>query len=188
MLRIWFSIFLCFYASLAWVRADDDLPVKQTHVHIEDGVVYCDVQTFKQEAYVLNVLGSGSALTVFWQFEVLQDRPFWLDKTIAEVRLGRQVIPDLVTQRWLMRDLSSGVVHDTRDIHEAMRFLTDLQHVAVVDVSVLDAQTNYRLETSLYLYEGEQADKGWLGNMFNWGVDMGDVALSIPPAKEKQVE
>jgi len=175
----------CGLHSLAW--ADDDMPVKQTHVHIEKGVVYCDVQSFQQEAYVLNVLGSGSSLTVFWQFVVVRPRSFWPDQTIAKVRLGRQVIPDLVTQRWLMRDLSSGVVHDTRNVREAMRFLTEMQHAAVVDTSILDTGTSYRLEVRLYLHEGEQAEESWFSGLLNWGVDMGSVVFDLPapPHAEK---
>ncbi|MDQ7001597.1 MAG: DUF4390 domain-containing protein [Ghiorsea sp.] len=179
MLRI-FIYLLCLCFTFTQVEAKENQLNKETHVHIEDGVVYCDVQTFNQEAYVLNVLAGGSSLTVFWQFNVLRKEQFWLDKSIARVRLGRQVIPDLVTKRWLMRDLSSGVVHYTRYAHVAMRFLTEMYHAAVVDVSILDAHDAYYLKTKLYIYEGEQGRNGWFSGMLDWGLDMGTVELVFP--------
>jgi len=178
MLRI-FIYLLCLCFTFTQLEANENQMNEETHVHIEDGVVYCDVQTFNQESYVLNVLAGGSALTVFWQFDVLRKQRFWLDKSVASVRLGRQVIPDLVTQRWLMRDLSSGVVHYTRNVHVAMRFLTEMHHAAVVDVSLLDRQEKYYLETQLYIYEGEQGSKGWFADLLG-GVDMGTVELALP--------
>lgn len=179
MLRI-FIYLLCLGFTFSHAEAKENQMNKETHVHIEDGVVYCDVQTFNEEAYVLNVLAGGSSLTVFWQFDVLQEQTLWLDKSVARVRLGRQVIPDLVTKRWLMRDLSSGVVHYTRNAHVAMRFLTEMHHAAVVDVSILDARDAYYLETKLYLYEGELGRKGWFSSLLDWGLDMGTVALVLP--------
>ncbi len=153
--------------------------VEQTHIHFESGVVYCDVQTFNQESYILKVLGGGSPMTIFWQFEVLRQVKFWKDDSVAVVRLGRQVIPDLVTKRWLMRDLSAGVVHYTSDVYLAMRFLTEMSHVAVVDESLLDKQSAYTLQTKLFIHEGEWKEASWWSSMVNWGEDMGSVNFKI---------
>ena len=170
--------------SLVWAENTD--AQDGAHVHIQDGVVYCDVQTFTQEPYILKVIGSGSPMTVVWQFDVVQARDYWLDKTVVSVRLGRQVIPDLVTQRWLMRDLSGGVVKYTDDAHEAMRFLTSMEHIAVVDVSVLDAQQSYMLTTTSYIHEGEEEEEGWWSSLTDWGEDMGTVALELSEQKEDE--
>ena len=164
--------------SLVWaenVDVRDD-----AHVHIQDGVVYCDARTFQQEAYILTVLGSGSPLTVQWQFEVFQQRNFWLDKRVAVVQLGRQVIPDLVTKRWLMRDLSVGVIRYTSDIDEAMRFLTEMAHVAVIDMSLLETEADYALEVTFFIHEGEHEKEGWWSSLTDWGESMGAVKLKLP--------
>lgn len=181
MLRVFVPCLVCLCLSFSQAMAEENQMNKETHIHIEDGVVYCDVQTFNQEAYVLNVLAGGSSLTVLWQFDVLHEQRFWLDKSVAKVRLGRQVIPDLVTKRWLMRDLSSGVVHYTGNVHVAMHFLTEMSHAAVVDVSILDADEKYKLKTRLYIYEGEKGSKGWLADLIDWGVDMGTAELILSP-------
>lgn len=175
MLRITFFSLLLLIASISFVYGEEKKGMEEPHIHFEHGVVYYDVQTFNQEAYVLKVLGSGSPMTIFWQFEVLQQREYFFNKSIALVRLGRQVIPDLVTKRWLMRDLSGGVVRYTADAHEAMRFLTEMDHVAIVDVSVLEAAQDYVLETTFYIYEGEQEETGWWSSLTSWGEDMGAV-------------
>jgi len=149
------------------------------HIDFEAGVVYCDVQTFQQEAYTLKVLGEGSPMTVFWQFDVMQHRDYWLDARVASVRLGRQVLADLVTKRWIMRDLNSGVVRYTTNIQEAMRFLTEMNHAAVVDVSVLEEGLAYKLETRFYLHEGNWEEaSGWTSWM-DWGVPMGAVMFDV---------
>ena len=172
------SLFLFF--SFPLMAAEEIQENKHTHIHFEDGVLYCDVQTFNQESYVLKVLGGGSPMTISWQFEVLEKANFWMDSSIAVIRLGRQVIPDLVTKRWLMRDLSSGVVHYTSDVYTAMRFLTEMGHVAVVDISVLNRQTDYTLETRLFMHEGELKESGWWSSLINWGEDMGSVKFLTP--------
>ena len=161
--------------------------MEQTHVHFEDGVIYCDVQTFKQEAYILKVLGGGSPMTIFWAFEVLQKKGLMPDNSLAEVRLGRQVIPDLVTKRWLMRDLSAGVVRYTTDIYMAMRFLTEMVHVAIMDESLLETGQEYSLDATLYVYEGEWKEEGWWSSLTNWGEDMGSVSFVLP-TREASVE
>ncbi len=179
-------IFSFIFSMFPVAYAAGDMVVEETHIHIEKGVVYCDVQTFNQEAYILKVIGSGSPMTVFWQFEVLQARHYWLDKSVVSIRLGRQVIPDLVTQRWLMRDLSGGVVKYTNDAEEAMHFLTQMQHAAVVDVSVLSEAMNYTLETKLFTYEGENEDESWWGSITDWGESMGSVNLQLPLADNNE--
>jgi len=181
MLRFLFLAMMVFQLLVFGAEAEENPLVKQTHIHIENGIVYCDVQTFNQEAYILKVLGGGSPLTVFWQFDVLRERAFWSNSSVAVVRLGRQVIPDLVTKRWLMRDLSAGVIRYTSDIHVAMRFLTTMNHAAAVDVSLLNKQEKYILGTKLYVYEGEwEEEASWWTTMMNWGEDMGSVELIIP--------
>jgi hypothetical protein len=172
------GVFLCFTLS-ALVWAEDDVDSEKIHAYIQDGVVYADIQSFAEESYILKVIASGSPMTVFWQFEVSQSRDYWLDKQVAEVRLGRQVIPDLVTQRWLMRDLSGGVVKYTSDAHEAMRFLTSMNHVAVVDVSVLDTQKAYTLAIKVFMYEGEQEEQGWWSSLIDFGEDIGSLNLDL---------
>jgi len=173
-----FGLFLTsFLLTPSW--AEDAITVEQLHTHIEKGVVYCDIQTFDQEAYVLKVIASGTPATVFWQFDVLQTRELWLDKLVVSVRLGRQVIPDLVTQRWLMRDLSGGVVKYTNDAHEAMVFLTRMDHAAVVDVSILDDGAAYTLAAKMFLHEGEAEKTSWWSSFADWGVKMGTVSLML---------
>ncbi len=178
--------FYVVFMLLTHVWAEETM--EETHVHIEDGVVFCDVQSFEQEAYILKVIGSGSPMTVFWQFDVLEQRKYWLDKEVARVRLGRQVIPDLVTQRWLLRDLSGGVIKHTNDAHEAMHFLTNMRHIAVVDVSVLEPSNTYTLDVHLFIYEGEGEHESWLSLFSNAGFDMGSVPLHIDATKQQRID
>jgi len=195
MFRLLTLISCCFLAFSAPLVADDGLAQQhveepsetmahsvnsQAHTYIEAGVIYCDAQTFNREAYILNVIGSGSALTVFWQFKVMKKVNYWLDDEVVNIRLGRQVIPDLVTKRWLMRDLSGGVVHYTTDAHQAMVFLTEMNHVGIVDLSVLEDGVDYELSSKLFLHEGEDEEQSWMSSMFNWGEDIDVVPLKTP--------
>ncbi|MDX8381476.1 MAG: DUF4390 domain-containing protein [Ghiorsea sp.] len=173
-----FSLLLsAFLSTTAW--AEDEVADEQIHTQIEKNIVYCNIQTFDKEAYVLNVIASGTPATVLWQFDVLQKHDLWLDEQVVSVRLGRQVIPDLVTQRWLMRDLSGGVVKYTNDAHEAMRFLTRMDHVAVVDVSILDQAFHYTLAAKMFLHEGREEKTGWWTTLTNWGDTVGIISLDL---------
>jgi len=133
----------------------------------------------------LKVLGGGSPMTVFWQFEVLKEQKYWLSQSVAVVRLGRQVIPDLVTKRWLMRDLSSGVVAYTTNIHTAMAFLTEMHHAAIMDVSLLLPSESYLVSVKLFIHEGEWEEGSWWSSITNWGEEMGVVGLFVPNENEK---
>ena len=84
------SIFtvICLLATQQ-VVAEENTVVKQTHIHIEQGVVYCDVQTFNQESYILKVLGGGSPMTIYWQFELLKKSTYWICRSIWQ----RQTTP-----------------------------------------------------------------------------------------------
>jgi len=179
MFRISFFLLNFMFFSFAASAAEELKESEQIHTHIEAGVVYCDVQALNHEAYFLNVLGAGSAMTVYWQFKVRKISEYWIDQAVVTVRLGRQVIPDLVTKRWLMRDLSGGVVRYTAEIEEAMMFLSEMNHAAVVDVSVLDANSKYWLEAKLYSYEGTLKEDGWWTSLINWGEKMGSVAINL---------
>lgn len=178
-MRISFIILslLCF--SWSAFAAEELKEAEQIHTHIEAGVVYCDVQAPNHEAYFLNVLGGGSPMTVFWQFNVRKMSEYWIDQVVVSIRLGRQIIPDLVTKRWLMRDLSSGTVRYTAEIEEAMIFLSAMDHAAVVDVSVLDTNNKYWLEAKLYSHEGQLQADGWWSSLINWGEFMGSVAIKF---------
>ncbi|MDQ6988839.1 MAG: DUF4390 domain-containing protein [Mariprofundaceae bacterium] len=175
-----FFLAMCVSPMLALADEPQHAPqdLKQTDVHFSQGIVYGDVQTFSQEAYILKVLAAGSAMTASWQFEVLEKYDYWLNQSLVQVVLARQVLPDLVTKRWLMRDLSGGVVRYTTDVHLAMRFLTEMRDVAVVDASLLTLHTDYVLESSVYLTEGERTAAGWLA-WFNWGDAVGRIDFSL---------
>lgn len=185
MQRLLLLTFVCLLSSSSWVLAQEKQPVKETHVHFKGGVVYCDVQTFNQAAYILKVLGGGSPLTIYWQFNVLEKRDYWFNSSVALVRLGRQVIPDLVTKRWVMRDLSAGLIKYTSDVRIAMRFLTEMEDAAVLDVSILNAQSEYVLETKLFMYEDEREEEDWWSSLGNWGEDMGQVNFNVPVASDE---
>lgn len=174
-----YQVIIIIALSFSAAGAEESSDMNEVHIQVRDGVVYCDVQAFQQEAYILKVIGSGSPMTVIWQFEVEEVRDYWLDKQVVSVRLGRQVIPDLVTQRWLMRDLSGGVVKHTTDAQEAMQFLTGLTRAAVLDVSILDVENTYVLNTRFFLYEGEAEEDTWIPLFRNSGIDMGNVPLPL---------
>ena len=78
-----------------------------------------------------------------------------------------------------MRDLSGGVVRHTTDAQEAMQFLTGLTQAAVLDVSILDVENTYVLNTRFFLYEGEAEEDTWIPLLRNSGIDMGNVPLPL---------
>ncbi len=163
----------------AHVAAEEAQNMQQTDIYFTDDILYCDVQTFDQEAYILKVLAGGSAMTVAWQFAVQEQRSFWLNTSVATIELGRQVLPDLVTKRWLMRDLSGGVVHYTTDVQVAMRFLTEMQHIAVLDTSLLIADEDYVLLISIAMNEGEKNTESWWASWFGGGETVSEVDFKL---------
>jgi hypothetical protein len=149
------------------------------HADIEKDVIYCDVQLGQNPQALATALNDGTQVTFTWTVKVYQAKPYWLDSEVASVHVVHQVVPDLVTRRWLLVDQTTGIRRRTGSLDEAVSFLTQLQHFPVIDRSLLSPGKNYRLEIQLEVDKGE-IERGWWARLWGHEQTTGTLAFSLP--------
>jgi len=162
-------------APLAWAGPD----AVALHVDVEKDVIYCDVQLGQNPEALAAALNDGTQVTFTWTVKVYEVKPYWIDSQVASVHVVHQVIPDLVTRRWLLADRTSGIHRRTGSLDEAMAFLTQLQHFPVIDRSLLSPGKHYRLEIQVEEDKGE-IERGWWARLWGHEQTTGTLAFSIP--------
>jgi hypothetical protein len=98
---------------------------------------------------------------------------------VASVRIERQVVPDLVTRKWMLADLTTGIHRRTGSLDDALAFLTRLQHFPVIDRSLLQPGKNYLLEIQLEEVKGE-IERGWWTRLWGNEQTTGTLVFSLP--------
>ena len=163
------------WAPVAWAGQD----AVTLHADIEQDVIYCDVQLGQNLQSLVAALNDGTQVTFTWTIKVYEVKPYWLDSEVASVHVVHQVVPDLVTRRWLLADRTTGIHRRTGSLQDAVDFLTQLQHFPVIDRSLLSPGKNYRLEIQLEEDKGE-IERGWWTRLWGHEQTTGTLAFSLP--------
>jgi hypothetical protein len=77
------------------------------------------------------------------------------------VQFSRQVVPDLVSRQWLLKDSNSGITNATLSTYKAILFLSSLKNFPIIDKSLLQSGELYIIEVKLYIEEGEVSEHWW---------------------------
>ena len=105
---------------------DGVLEVRSAYVNIEQGVF----QLFARVAYPVNddiraALKDGLMLSFDLDVIVSRERRFWVDETVAEYTLRRELLYHAVSDRYIMRDVQPGNSdqHSYATLEEALEAL-----------------------------------------------------------------
>ncbi len=133
------------------VRADaldGVLEVRSAYVNVEDGVF----QLFARVAYPVNdgiraALKDGISLTFNVDVVVSRERRFWIDDTVAEYSLKRELLYHAVSDRYVTRDLdaTSGEQHSYATLEEALEALGTVDAWPFLLSPQLSAKRDYRV-------------------------------------------
>ena len=93
----------------------------------------------------LNALNSGVALRIELNTEVLRIRRFWTDPTDAYLVISYELEYRPLSQRYIVRNLNSGVQDSFATLYSALNTLGRVQGLPVVDDSVLEPGKPYRI-------------------------------------------
>ncbi|HXH72918.1 MAG TPA: DUF4390 domain-containing protein [Mariprofundaceae bacterium] len=129
-------------------------------VDLSSPIVYCDAEWPGDQSQLVETLQAGIAVTLAWDLDVEEVRRFWVNKEVATVQVARTVTPDLLSHSWLLEDQATGITRRTYSVQEALRFLVELDHFPLLDQSLLQGQTTYRIVVTIAKHEGELS-KGW---------------------------
>jgi len=168
-----FGIFFI-YASYGYAE-------ELAHVQVDTSqpVIYCDISPDIGSDRLEVALKEGSLMAYDWEIIIEEERDYWLNKNIGRVQFRRQVVPDLVSRQWLLKDSNSGISSATLSTHKAVSFLASLKHFPIIDKSLLQPGVNYTIRVELYIEEGELSDHWW-DVVTKFGKTVAEGSFSLP--------
>lgn len=124
-------------------------------------VIQCAADLQSEDKAIAMALKDGIITTAVWHIQVARVRKYWLNKSIADIMVLRRVKPDLLSRSWLLVDGASGISRRVRQLDDAIQFLSHLQQFPVLDRSLLDPATLYRMTVKVSVYYGKRKNAWW---------------------------
>ena len=147
-----------FFTADAVVHAEEN---SELNVHMDAKVIYCAATLKESDSELFHTLKDGIPVTTIWHIQVNRVREYWMNKAIAEISLARRVVPDLLSRSWLLEDQASGISRKVYTLDEVVRFLSNLEHLPVLDRSLLAANNPYVMSVEVEMHAGEVNDAWW---------------------------
>jgi hypothetical protein len=155
---------LATFTSSGSVRADPLdglLEVRSAYVNVDQGVF----QLFARIAYPVNediraALKDGLMLTFDLDVVVSRERRFWMDETVAEYTLKRELIYHAVSDRYVTRDVDarSSEQHSYATLEEALEALGTVEAWPFLLSPQLSANRQYRVSLRAGVRRGRLPD------------------------------
>jgi hypothetical protein len=120
--------------------------VRSASTSLVDGVHQLDARlqlVLSDEA--LNALNSGVALRIELNLDVIRIRRFIPDSVEAELTWQYELEYRPLSQRYIVRNMNSGVQESYATLYSALNNLGRIQGLPVIDDSVLSPDSDYRL-------------------------------------------
>jgi hypothetical protein len=128
------------------IQREGYFEVRSAATRLADGVHTLDARlqlVLSNEA--LDALSNGVALRINLQMEVIRERRFYVDATDAELTIRYELEYRPLSQRYLVRNLSSGDQDSFATLYSALNNLGRVQGLPVIDDALLEAGKNYRV-------------------------------------------
>jgi hypothetical protein len=139
---------------------DGLLEVRSAYVSIDQDVF----QLFARVAYPVNdeiraALKDGLMLTFDLDVVVSRERRFWVDESVAEYTLRRELIYHAVSDRYVTRDKDAGSTqHSYATLEEALEALGTVDAWPILVSSQLSARRQYRVSLRAGVRRGRLPD------------------------------
>jgi len=93
----------------------------------------------------LDALDSGVPINVELQFQVIQERRFWLDDVTAELSANYQLLYNALSRRYVVRNLNTGEQDSYATLYSALNNLGRITSLPVIDAALLRDDRDYRI-------------------------------------------
>lgn len=140
---------------------DGLLEVRSAYVNVEDGVF----QLFARVAYPVNddiraALKDGLTLNFDLDVIVLRERRFWMDETIAEYQLRRELLYHAVSDRYVARDVNASGTdqHSYATLEEALEAQGTVDAWPILVSPQLSPNRQYRVSLRAGVRRGRLPD------------------------------
>lgn len=102
-------------------------------------------------ADALEALRSGVPLIVLIEIEVLKDRNWWWDKTVAKLEQGYLLLYHALSEKYIIHNLNSGAQQNYTGLNAALYSLSNLRDFPLIDKNLLDEDDDYYVRLRTFL-------------------------------------
>ena len=93
----------------------------------------------------LDALDSGVPINVELEFQVIQERRFWLDDVTAELSVNYQLLYNALSRRYVVRNLNTGEQDSYATLYSALNNLGRITALPVIDAALLRDDRDHRI-------------------------------------------
>lgn len=126
--------------------------IRSATTNIKDHVYTLEARmdlNFSEDA--LDALRSGVPLIVLVNIEVLKDRNWWWDKTVAKLEQGYLLLYHALSEKYIIHNLNSGSQQNYISLNAALASLGSLDGLPLIDQNLLDKNAEYYVRLRTYL-------------------------------------
>ena len=138
------------FLPCAQAIAQDEKPglfeVRSASSELVDGVYNLDARLqYILSSEALVALESGVPLNIVIDIEVIENRRFWADDTVATLAVKYQLQHHALSQRYLVRNLNSGDQESFATLYSALNNLGRITGLPVIDAALLNKDRTHRI-------------------------------------------
>jgi len=170
------ALFSMLFNAPFCAMADESASIK---IDASQSVIYCDVKPTIDEKHLITALNDGSPITFTWDITISKVRDYWVNKDVGNIQFHRLAMPDLVSHQWRLEDSNSGINRNAPSKQRAIAFLGQLNHFPIIDKSLLEPQTTYKVHVRLHIAEGTVNDS-WFNNILRIGKTAAIGTFTLP--------
>ena len=152
--RILFAAFLCMLVSSIFPLQSqaEGFRVLAAETKLKDNVFQLEANldlNFSDDA--LEALRSGVPLIVLVNIEILKDRSWWFDKTVAELEQGYLLLYHALSEKYIVHNLNSGAQQNYISLNTALHSLSNIRDFPLIDKNLLEEGDDYYVRLRTYL-------------------------------------
>ncbi len=127
-------------------HAADGIEVQSAYVNVRDGVFELNARTiFPLDDQVRTALAAGATINFDLQAVVDKQRRYWLNATLVDIILRRELSWNEVSQRYVLKDIDSGTQETFVALDEALIAAGVVKDWPVVVEPQLDPDATYEI-------------------------------------------
>lgn len=140
-------------SAAALAAAENEAPTEEgrfvvhtAYTELIDGVHYLNADVeFSLNQPALKALESSLPLTIRFEIEIIRNRRFIWDETVARLEHVDVIAYHPLSQRYLVREIATGEVESFASYRAAVARLGQVSDVPLIDQRLLDEDSRYRV-------------------------------------------
>ena len=148
------GLWLAVAGALALAQDEDPghFEVRSASTELVGDVFYLDARAeLMLSTDARAALASGFTLTIRFEIEILNQRPFWLDTEAARLTQVYELAYDALTERYVVRNVNSGDQQSFGSPDAALERIGIVDRLPVIDSTVLAPDRGYDIRTRALL-------------------------------------